>query len=235
MGGSRVTKREEAPAFWRIKKKVKEFTITPSPGPHPKKECYSLGVLIRDVLNLTSNMRETKALIKEGKVLVDGVIRKDLGFPLGLMDIIEIPSIKKVYRLVPQKNLPLYPLEIDPKERELKLCYVKRKLAIKGNKIQLGLHDGRTLIHDSGVKVRDSLLLEVPSQKVIEHLRLEKGALALVIKGKWVGALGKIVSVNKGSFSTPPTVSLEIDGEQFNLRKDSIMVIGKDKPLITLG
>ncbi|GBC74761.1 hypothetical protein HRbin06_00068 [archaeon HR06] len=229
------TKREVAPPFWKIPRKIKVFTITPSPGPHPKEMCYALGVLIRDVLKLTSNMRETKAVFKDGKILVDGVVRKDVKFPVGLMDVIEIPAINKIYRLVPQKNNPLYPLEISENEKRLKICYVKTKQTIKGNKIQLGLHDGRTLIYDSNIKVGDSLLIEVPSQKVLNHLKLDKGSLALVIKGKWCGYMGKIVDLIKGSFSSPPMVSLDIMGKIVTLRKDSIMVIGKEKPLITLN
>ena len=97
-------KRLVAPRWWPIERKTKKFILAPR-GPHTKDFSLPLLVLIRDVLKLSETGKEAKNIIKKGEVLVDGKKRKDPNFGVGLLDLIEIPSLKKVWRAIPKKGL----------------------------------------------------------------------------------------------------------------------------------
>lgn len=238
-GGSTVLKREAAPRFWRIPRKRYPFTIRVSPGPHPHEEAYPLAVIIRELLGLVKTYREARIAIKRGKVLVDGVVRKDPGFPVGLMDVVEIPDEELVFRLVPHDGSPLELLQIPAEEKGLKLCKVVGKLTVKGGRLQYGLHDGRSLLAGNGqdaYNTGDTLLLEVPKQAVREVFPLEKGALVLVVKGERAGQLAKVLGLEPGTFSRERMAELELlGGGRTKLPVRLLMVVGREKPALTIA
>ena len=235
-GADKKTKRSKAPAFWAIKRKAYQFTITTLPGPHPKSMSYPLAVFLRDIFKLVKTYREAKYLIFEGKIKVDGVIRKKPDFPLGLMDVIEIPTIGKTYRLVPTTSVPLAPIEISDKEKSLKICKIKVKRIIKDKKIQYGLHDGRSLLLDNQeLRPGDSCLIEVPSQKMINSVKLSEGALVLVTKGKKVGQIGKIKQIKQGTFSRQKMIDITLGETSTELPLEMVIAIGDKNPLVSIS
>ena len=111
--GSKALKRTMAPNFWRITKKEKRFVTKPSPGPHSSKLSIPIVVLLRDVLNLTNTYSETKIVIRDGGVIVDGCVRKDYNYSVGLMDVVELDGVKEIYRMIPKNGILLKPIIID--------------------------------------------------------------------------------------------------------------------------
>ena len=84
-------KRISVPKSWQISKKSRKWITSTRPGPHSKDQSVPLAVVLRDMLGIVDNRAEAKRVLSEGKVLVDGVVRKDVRFPVGIMDIITIP------------------------------------------------------------------------------------------------------------------------------------------------
>ena len=229
---SRHLKRLAAPKFWKIAKKGVKWVVRPSPGPHPLKECIPLLVLVRDILKLVETADEGKKIIKRGEVLVDGKIRKDHKFPVGLFDIISIPKIGKNYRIIPNKD-GLGLIEIEEKEKNKKLCKIVGKTLVKGSKIQLNLHDGKNvLVEDSKYSTHDSILVELPSLKILEHLKMEPKNLGIVIKGKNRGMITKIKEIKRGSMLEKWQIVCESNGQEIVVLREHLFVIGKDRPLI---
>lgn len=247
-------KRLRIPSFWRMPKKHGKWAAKPRAGPHKQLESIPLMVILRDILKITEKGKEAKNIIKMGEVFVDGKYRKDPKYPAGLMDVVSIPKLKKQYRIVPTPK-GLVPIEISETESKKKICSIRNKTIIHGGKLQLNLHDGRNLIVDAkkvnkGIKSEDkvvesskglekyntgdSVLIELPSQKIIDHVKLEKGALALVTKGKNIGRLGKIEEIIITKTKEPTKVICDVGGEKLEVIKDYIFVVGKNKPLITL-
>src|SRR5687768_9492253 len=134
-----VTKRNMAPRFWPIHVKEKKYVISPTPGPHNKNECVPLVIALRDFLKIAQTSKEAKELMNSGVVRVNGIVRRDAGFPLGLMDVLEIDG--EFYRIVPSKN-GLKPLLVDEKDAEVKLAKIRNKTSVKEKKLQLNFHDG---------------------------------------------------------------------------------------------
>src|SRR5271169_4579438 len=117
--GSLKAKRSASPAFWQISRKDKRFVVRTSPGPHPKNYSYPLLVVLRDVLGLARTRREALSVLNSGKISVDGRVVKAEAFPVGLMDVIDLPEVGRSYRMVPHYGR-LVPVEISAKEKELK-------------------------------------------------------------------------------------------------------------------
>jgi small subunit ribosomal protein S4e len=232
IAGSKKLKRQMAPLFWGINRKNKRFAITVKPGSHPKNRSIPTAVLLRDVLNVVTTLREAKSVIYNGKVNVDGIIRKSLHHSIGLMDVIELQGISDIYRLVPTHGHILQPIKIDSSEKSKKIVKVTSKTTTKGKKIQLGFHDGRTIIADNNVNVGDSCLIQIPEQKILDVIKLEKDSLVIVTRGANTGQIGHINNINEATFTLPKRINLTVDKKKFEMPSDLVIVIGKEKPVI---
>ena len=185
---------------------------------------------------------DARNMIKSGEIFVDGRPRKDNKYPVGLMDVVSIPKIGKNYRItIDYKGLKV--IEIPEKENKIKLVRINNKTLIKNGNLQLNLHDGRNIIIDiknpkkpveDGYKTGDSLLIEIPSQKILDHFKLEKGNFALLTKGQNIGTFAKIKETIETRSREPNKVVCQSDGTEFEAIKDYIFIVGKDKPAITL-
>ncbi len=226
-GGRTTAKRQLAPVFFFFFKKQGRFILWTHPGTHSKKYAYSLGVLLRDVLKVTKNMHEAKKIVDAGKVKVDNVNRYNVNFAIGLMDTIELVSSQKVYRLVPKNSLLLYPIEINDNEKILKLLKIKTKNIIKGNKIQYGFHDGKTVLSEAIYSVGDTCLVKIPELEIIHTLKLQSDCLAILTRGDNAGSIGKIQEIKEGTFSLPKRVIIRVDSRLLEIPIDMIMVVSE--------
>ena len=232
IAGSKKLKRQMAPTFWGITRKEKRFVVTVKPGSHKKDYAIPTAVFLRDMLKIVSDLREAKFAIYGGKVTVDGVKRKSLHHGIGLMDVIELDGLKEVYRLVPKDGTLLQPIIIKAEEKSKKLVRVKSKVSIKHGKTQIGFHDGRSLIDETKVSVGDTCILQVPEQKILDVIKLEKGVLGLIIRGANVGKIGSITEIKEGTFVLPKRVIFKLEDSEIEIPAEMIMPVGKDKPVI---
>ena len=234
IAGSKKLKRQMAPTFWGINRKEKRFVITVRPGSHPKNNSIPAAVLLRDTLKKVKTLREAKSSIYGGKVKVDGVTQKSLHHSIGLMDVVELEGITDVYRLVPNNGHLLEPIKINAAEKSKKLVKVKSKTTNKGGKMQLGFHDGRTIITDINANVNDTCLLQIPEQKILDVIKFEKNSRVIVTRGINVGRIGLINEIKQGTFTLPKRISLTIDDKTIEIPANITMVVGKEKPVIQI-
>jgi len=193
--------------------------------------------VVREYLGLARTAREVDRLLSEKRVLVDGRVRKDSKFPVGLMDVVQLPALNKNYRVLLDTKGRLILREIPQAEAQFKLCKVVRKDVISGGRIQLTFNDGKTLSGDFGeFKPRDVAKLSLPDPKILERIAYDKAAAALITGGRNVGRLGKIVEVKLIEGTQPNIVILEaVDGTTFQTPEDYVFVVGKEKPVISLA
>lgn len=239
---SKHLKRIRAPDFWNVPKKDRKWVVRPRPGPHKIFESIPLSILLRNVLNLVDTGTDARKIIKAKEIFVDGRPRRDHKYPVGLMDVVEIPKMKKQYRIVPgKKGLDI--IEITKTEAKLKLCRIEEKTLLKKGHLQLNLHDGRNIIipvkdpkksKGDVYKTGDSVLIELPSQKIINHVKMEKENLAIITKGQNIGKIAKIQKVIIPRSREPNKVVCDKKGEKIETIKDYVFVIGKTKPLIKI-
>ncbi len=234
IAGSKKLKRQMAPKYWGITRKDKRFVITVRPGAHAKSQSIPTAVLLRDTLKKVTTLREAKSVIYDGKISVDGITRKSLHHSIGLMDVITLDGTTDIYRLVPKDGKLLKPLKIESAEKSKKLVKVTSKVTIKGGKTQLGFHDGRSLITDVDVNVNDSCLIQIPEQKILDVIKLEKNSQVIIIKGVNAGRIGYVDKIKDGSFSLSKRIDLVMDDKKIEIPLGLIMVIGKEKPVIQI-
>lgn len=190
-------KRLRIPKTWPIPRKGLKFAVNPDPGPHTKSGCMPLRVILRDLLGYAENARESRIILTQGKVLVDKKPRKRGRFPVGLMDIIEIPDTKQYFRMIiGESGLRLE--KITQAEAAWKFCKITGKTTLKKGTHQLNLHDGKNiLVKKDTYRVGDSVMISLPDQKILKHLRLEKGSHGLITGGKNIGIWGRIKEIEK--------------------------------------
>ena len=234
IAGSKKLKRQMAPTFWGITRKEKRFVITVKPGPHSKNLSIPTAVFLRDTLKIVSTLREAKSTIYDNKITVDGIKRKSLHHGIGLMDVVELEGISDIYRLVPQDSQILKPIKIKDSEKSKKLVKVTSKTTIKNGKTQIGFHDGRSLISDKAISVGDSCLIQVPEQKILEVIKLEKGSQVIVIKGVNTGQIGSIEEIKEGTFMLPKRVLITLGDRKIEIPATLVMLVGKGKPVIQI-
>ena len=242
-GGSRTLKRLNTPKFLQIKRKHGKFFMTPSPGPHPSRLCLPLLHIVRDLLEIVDNYREAKKLIGLGNFKVDGKVVKDRTFPVGLMDVLTIVKTNKHYRILPDSHHGLIMHEITEAESKFKLCRITQKTTLKGGNLQLNLHDGRNIFisvkdpknpKEDIYKRMDVLKITVPEQEILKILKFKEGNLAIIMSGKNIGQLGKVLTILRRFGPKASTVSIQHNSEHTETLYDYTFIIGEGQSEINL-
>ncbi|MBU1121062.1 30S ribosomal protein S4e, partial [Candidatus Micrarchaeota archaeon] len=215
-GGKKSEKRIASSKTRRLNRKEKTFTIKCLPGPHSKGYSIPLGFVLRDLLGYASNLREAKRIIRDGKVMVDGRVRKEIRFPVGMFDLISIKEMKKHFVLLFDEKGRLKVDELKKKGPLTKLCKVTGKRKIKKGRQQLSTNDGRSFLEEKiEIKVGDTIKIELPSGKILSAISLKKGNLAFISGGTHVGSIAKITEISEGTITREKLVELELKKKKF--------------------
>ncbi len=208
--------------------KEKYWVVRPNAGAHKLDESIPLLVLIRDVLGYADTARESKKIVNEGLVLVDKQPRLECSYGVGLMDVVEIPKLKKFFRVMASpKGLVLK--EISEKESHVKLCKIVGKTILQKGLTQLHLHDGTNMTVDKDeCKVNDTLVIDLTTRKISGTIEFAKGNIGLVVRGRNSGVSDKITEVVSGTATRKSLTKL---GNVHTLT-EYVFVVGKDKPLV---
>ncbi|MEM3730914.1 MAG: 30S ribosomal protein S4e [Candidatus Bathyarchaeia archaeon] len=244
-GGSTVLKRKPAPKIWPIHRKEFVWTVKASPGPHPIENCLPLAIILRDILNFAKTRKEAKAIVSQGKIHVDGKIRRKDNYPAGLMDVVCIPEVDKCFRILPsEKGLKLHP--ISKEEATFKLCRIENKTTIKNGHIQLNLHDGSNILvkvadpknpQEDVYKTLDTLKISLPERQILEHIKLKENAFAFITGGKNRGKFGRIIQIESAEGKKRRDFLATIEdfkGKRYQTTLNFVFAVGEAKPVISL-
>jgi len=228
-------KRRAAPRAWTIPRKGTKWVKRPGPGPHSQDQSIPLLLVLRDLRHVVESAREARILLRSGAVRIDGKVSKDLDRGLGLMDTLSFGApLNAHFRVVKDRRGKLILVAIPAAEATLKIGRVRFKHAVREGRVEVTLHDGRNLLvpSTSAYHVGDSLKLEVPSQKVVDHLPLAAGALAYVAGGSHVSELARVDRVEVRNSSQSNLVHFK---EGFSTVKEYVFVVGQASPEVTLS
>lgn len=222
-----------APKPWSIKRKNIKFITKPRPGPHNLKSSISINTVLKELLHYAKTTREVKKIINSDNLLVNGLIRKDHKFPVGVMDVIEFPKTKEYFRVLYNKKGKFILLPIKKEEVAIRPCKIINKTILKGKRVQLNLSDGTNIIvKEDSYKVGDSIILS--KNEIKSHLKFEKGASIYLVGGKHTGTTGILEGVHRLAGSQQDRIILKTVKETFETLKEYALVVGKDKPIISL-
>src|SRR3989338_7814186 len=225
-GYKKKQKRISATKVTKILRKENKFTIAALPGAHKKIISVPLGIIIRDYLGLTKNLRNTKHILAKRKILVNQKIRTSHKLPVGLFDVVSIPSEEKNYKVVFDRKGRLVMEET--KNTKEKISKIVNRKIVKGNNLIAITNDGLQ-IQDKNkkIKVGDSIKISIPEGKLLAHYPLQKGSLVYIIAGKHAGEQEKILEMKEGSMTKPGLVLLEKKDNKFETITKNIMVLGE--------
>ncbi len=233
-GETKSQKALSVPVVRHLRRKDRAWTAKIIPGPHNRERAVPLVFIIRDMMKLAGNEKEVRHILQHCTVNVNGTQRREVRFPVGLFDVVEIAEAKKKCRAVFDVKGRLVLKDIAGKDKPMKLCKVLRKHTMKGGKQQLTLDDGATLMDEkNAVKVGSTLKLELPGRKVLEVLELKKGNLVYITQGTHIGTVAQINDVIEGTMSRPKLISLKSRGEgaeEFQTVEKNVLVVGTKKP-----
>ncbi|MBI2499264.1 30S ribosomal protein S4e [Candidatus Woesearchaeota archaeon] len=220
-------KRIRVPKSIPIKiRKERKYIARPLPGPHQIFKSITLNTLFKDVINHATTSKEVKNILNDGKILVDGLVRKDNRFPIGLMDIISLPSFDEYYVML-YINGKLTAVPINKTDSDSKPHKIVGKKVLKKGKLQLNLYDGKNVLVDKdNYKVGDSVILF--NKTIKKHLKLEKGALVYLTEGKHQGTVGTLQELQHFHGLAKDRVILNANSKKIVTRKDYAFVIDKE-------
>ncbi len=224
-----------APKVRKAPSKEDKWAVTTSPGPHKGVDSVPLSVALRDNLELARTRKEAEKILGEGTVSVDGKVRRNPNYPVGLMDVIKLSENGESWRVFYDQKGYILVDEIDDEENDFKLGKVVGKHPYKGGKLQISFHDGKTIIGDfEDVDIGDTLKLSLPELEVEKHVKCEEGNIALITGGTNVGSVGEIEECLEIEGSSSDQFRISIDDEEFQSPEEYVFVVGEDEPIISL-
>lgn len=212
-------KRISIPKSWRVPKKTYKWITLANPGPHNKLLTLPLIIILRDILCLCNNLKEGKKILQSNNILVDGIIKKNWKFPVGLFDVLSIKDEMKNYRLLQNKKGQLYLQEISFEESKWKLCKIINKTTINKETKQLNLNDGSNILVNNNdiYNTKDTIKISIPDKKIINKYEYGIGSVVLITGGSHNGEYGIINNIKKINSSKNNIVSISsINNNQLN-------------------
>jgi small subunit ribosomal protein S4e len=217
-----------APRAWPILRKKNKYTTRPNPGKSFK---YSMpiNIILKDFLKIANTTREAKYILRNKEILVDGKKRIDFKLPVGFMDVITVPELDEVYRVLITQKGKISFHKIQKEESDIKILKITGKTKIKKGKLQLNLFDSSNMLVDKDVyAIGDSVVVSLKDKKIKSVLKLEKGAFVIMLSGKYIGKHGVIESVSDYS------IIVNIGDVKAQTLKEYAYVLGKEKPEIKM-
>lgn len=221
---TRHIKRLNAPRFFNIHRKEHVYVVRPNPGRHSLKSCVPLCLAVQK-LELAQNASSARQIVKSGAVLVNNSKVKEPKYPVGLNDIIEVPSAAACFVIgIDASGRITFESVKKPDYSALTYKVVGKFKAPKGA-IMLRLHDGSMMKGSAEIKVNDSVVTDQKKTK-LERLGMQPDARCRVIDGAHVGSRGTILDLKQGSIKRHAAVVIKSDeGESFETLVKNIMVI----------
>ena len=225
--------RINAPKTWPIKRKGIKWVAKPTPGPHKMAEAIPLIIVLRDILKITSTLKETKYVLKNKDVLLNQNSVADPKCSVGLFDTISIPKLNKSYRTIFTSNGKINFIEISESEAQKLPLKIKSKKTLPKGKVQLNFTNGWNRIVDKdGYKTNDVLLWDLNTQKIIKHIPFKKGIQVYIISGEHTGELATIQDLLplRGVLKKERLASLKLKDTTCETRIEKLFATGEKSP-----
>jgi len=233
-GPKRHQKLINAPSSWMLSKMSGVYTYKCGAGPHSAQHSIPLAIILRNILKLSQSYNETKAILAQGLIMIDGKVCKNANHPVGIMDVLSIPSMKTYYRILCDVKGRFKLVDISKNEASYKLLKVS-KVMMGAKKVPILVsHDGRTIKHSIvGLHVGDTIRYDLNDRKILGVSKMMVGAPVLAWAGNNKGRIGHIIAENKILGKDSYIKCVDSRGNEFVTVKSYLMVIGEGQKLWT--
>ncbi|WP_284008018.1 30S ribosomal protein S4e [Haloarcula pelagica] len=222
-------KRLSVPNSWPVERKTATFTVKAGAGPHGESGVPLL-IVLRDVLGYADNRKEARYALNEDNVLINGTPVSDEERPVGMFDILAFTERDEYYRVFPGEGGRLALTAIDGDAADSKLGKIVTKSNVSGGAVQLGLHDGQTLLVEDGDAYNggDSIVVDNESNEIVAHFEYEEGALVTAVDGAHAGEIGTVEEIQVTPGSSQNNVLVEQDDAGFETVEEYVVVIDEN-------
>jgi small subunit ribosomal protein S4e len=205
----------------------------PSPLNHPQ----VIHAPCRNHLKLALNGREANIIIqdKEAGIKIDNRIRRDVKFPVGIMDVITLAKTNESFRLLYDIKGRFTLVKLKEGEAKFKLLKVKRRVVGPNKEPYVVTHDSRTIrFPNPEISEGDTVKYDLEKNQIVEFYQNEPGHLAYITAGNNVGRVGSILHVERHLGSYDIVHLRDNNGKSFATRASNLFIIGNKKSSITL-
>jgi small subunit ribosomal protein S4e len=237
-GPKKHQKRIATPKAWMLGKLQGIYSVRPSQGPHKRRESIPISIALQQKLKYALGFREVKTILndKESSVKVDGKLRRDRGFPLGIMDVLSLEKTNERFRVLYDHKGRFYLKELNETEGRFKLLKVTKKILGPNKVPYIVTHDARTIrFPNPNIEIGDTLKYDLIDRKIVDIAKLEIGNTSYAIGGNNIGRVGIITNIEKHPGSFDIVHVKDSHQKNFATRTTNIFVLGKGKqPWISL-
>lgn len=209
--------RSELPANWPLPRKGTKYFATSSHSPDAG---IPVQIVLRDILKVGNTRKETRFMLLNKEISVNGKVRINKKFPVKLFDVITIQKIGKSYRLE-NAGKKLKFTEVSGKDANKKIVKIIGKVMLSKNNFQMNLEDGSNFIVKDKFNTGSSVVLNLKENKIDKILELKEGAKIFVIAGKHSGKEGKV----KEMFADEKEYLIKFDDGEAKLPLKVILVV----------
>ncbi|KAL6041657.1 40S ribosomal protein S4, X isoform [Balamuthia mandrillaris] len=226
-GPKKHLKRLNAPHNWMLDKMGGVFAPKTSSGPHKMRESCPLVILLRNRLKYALTGKEVTSILMQRLIKIDGKVRTDNTFPVGVMDVLSIDKTNEHYRLMYDTKGRFALHSITPEEAKFKLAKVVRVSIGKKAIPYIVTHDGRTIRYpDPLIKINDSVKIDLETGKIVDFIKYDTGNLVMVTGGRNTGRIGIIEHREKHDGDWDIIHVKDAAGQTFATRSSNVFIIG---------
>ena len=211
--------------------------MKPSQGPHKLRDCIPLNLILRTKLRLALNGKEAKMIVKarEGNISIDGKVRTDHKYPVGIMDIVTINKTGMNYRVTYDVKGRWRLVKISKEDAKYKLCKVTKRCMGPKKIPFITTSDGRTLRYPNPhIKEFDTIKLNLENNEIVDYYKYKIGAHVLIDGGNNIGRTGVIEKIEKHPGSYEIVYIKDNSGKEFSTRLTNIFIVGDQRPEISV-
>merc|ERR1711991_1032987 len=162
---------------------------------------------------------------KQRLVQVDGAVRLDPKYPVGIMDVLEMPKAKETFRVLYDVKGRFTLHSIPAESANYKLLKVTKAACAVPVAVR---HDGRTLRYpDPLIAAGDTVKFNLKEKKVEDFIKFKEGVTVMVTGGANTGRVGKVMDVERHPGSFDIVHVKDAYDNTFATRKTNVFIIGR--------
>ncbi|CAD26393.1 40S RIBOSOMAL PROTEIN S4 [Encephalitozoon cuniculi GB-M1] len=219
-------KRKTAPKSWMLDKQGGTFALMPASGPHKKTECIPLGYLISRFLRYASNFKELSIILAEKNIKVNGRVRTNSHFPVGLFDVVSIEKTGEHFRVLYNVHKKFHLHRISSEEASYRLTKVTKKYENQGIPYIVSSCGLSIRFCDPAIDLGYTIKISNETSKVIEYIVPGPDKVIFVSRGKARGRVGVINTISTQGKETVYGMT-DFAGNTFSCTSKSCILIGE--------
>lgn len=208
-------KRLPAPKHYPIQRKQNKYVSTIK-GSRSSENAVPAVLVLRDVLEYADTEKEAKQIVRNGELLRNGDVVRDIKEGIGILDVVEIPETEEAYRVV-RKGKYLEFVDVEDSDRVAAKVVEKD---VDGDGYVYRLHSGENYRTGDEFDTGSTLVFNGG----VEEIKLEEGAEVLVTGGKHAGEVVELKELHEGGMN--PNTGIVENSEEFEIQLENLVAIG---------